>query len=323
MPRRLFCLGMHMNFLPVLYRKCITNYKIKLFSIFSALFFWVYVAIDSQYTHVTDIPLRLINPPEGFILLSPIPSTVRVEFKGTGKAFYSYAFRDRRVELDLHQISRSSWMPLSADVVKDLPVDLRPLRIVYPDSVYIEFDRFVRKKVPVHADVAVQPRDGFVQVGDVQVMPDSVGVAGPRSLVDAILEVETKKLDFKEMDGEFSGKAQLLLEHSGPLQYTEKVIRYKIDIQRLGERAIDRIPVQIRNLPQGMKINVVPSTLSLRLQGGVDVLSKLEPEDISAVVDYENRHTYFRNKCSAMIRLPKDIYFSDVQPKVFELIVEK
>lgn len=314
-----------MNFLQYLYRKCINNYKIKLFSLLSALFFWIYVAIDNQYTHITDVPLRLINKSEEFILLSPIPSSVQVEFKGTGKAFFSYAFRDRRIELDLLKISQSAWMPLSLDMIKDIHagMDLHPLRIVSPDSVFIEFDRFIVKKVVVVPDIEVAPSAGFVQVRDVQSMPDSVTVAGPQSRVDAIKDVQTKKLEFKEVDGEITGKAPLLLDKQESLRYSEKIIRYKIDVQRLGERAIDGIPVQVLRVPMGLKMSVVPSTISLKLQGGVDVLYRLKPEDISAVVDYENHDRFTGNRYPAMIKLPRDVYFSDVQPKLFELIVEK
>lgn len=314
-----------MSFLRMFYSKGVHNYKIKLFSILSALFFWFYVAIDNPYTHITGVPLRLINKPEGFMLLSPIPTSVQVEFRGTGKAFFSYAFRDRRIELNLNQLSRSGWMPLSFEMIKDIPpgMELRPLRIAGPDSIYVEFDRSAVRKIPLVPDITVLPRDGFVPVGEVTLSPDSVTVTGPRSIVDGLTHVQTKKLEFKETDSEISGKVSLILERPEALHYSEKIVRYKIDVQRLGEREMDGIQVQLLNLPEGGRVNVVPSTLSVKLQGGVDVLSRLKSGDISAMVDYNQRHGLTGSQYPALIRLPANVTLFDVQPRIFELIHEK
>ncbi|HEX9934430.1 MAG TPA: hypothetical protein VGB38_04465 [bacterium] len=314
-----------MRLITNLYRRFTVNYKIKLFSLLSALFFWFYVVIDNTYTHVTDVPLRLVNKPEGFILMSRLPSSVRVEFRGTGKAFFSYSFRDRKIELDLHRTFLKASIPLSIDMIQNIPpgTDLRPVRIVDPDSVFLEFDRYIVKRIPVRPDIRVRPRDGFIQVGDVQPIPDSITVAGPQSFADAVLEAPTKMLEFMEVETEISGKVPLVLASSESIHYSDKIIRYVVDVQRLGEREIKEIPIRILHAPTNVRLSVVPSALSLKLQGGVDVLSRLNVGDISVVVDYENRPRMSGNKIPAMIRLPKDVFFSDVHPKVFELIVEK
>jgi YbbR domain-containing protein len=289
------------------------------------MFFWFYVVIDNSFTHITDVTLRLVNKPEALILMSRVPSSVRVEFRGTGKAFFSYAFRDRRIELDLHPVLRSSWMRLSVDMVKDIPpgMDLHPVRIVSPDSLFIELDHYAIKRMRVRPDIDVHSRDGFVQVDEVEGIPDSVTVSGPRSMLDGFSEVRTKRLEFRESEGEISGKVPLLLRHPDILRYSDRIVKYRVDVQRLGERKIDGVPVRVLHVPAGVKPIVVPSTLSLTLQGGVDVLARLNLQDVSAVVDYQDRHGISGNRYSALIRLPQNIVFSDVQPKVFELIIEK
>jgi hypothetical protein len=307
------------------YKRFVVNYRIKLFSLLSALFFWFYVVIDNSFTHVTDVPLRLVNKPEALILLSPVPPSLKVEFRGTGKAFLSYAFRDRHIELDLHQAVHSAWMRLTTDMVKDIPpgMDLRPIRIVPPDSLFIEFDRYAVKRLRVRPDIVVQPRDGFVQVDEVEGIPDSITVSGPQSLLDGFSEIPTKRLEFRESEGEMEGKVPLLLRHANILRYSDKMVRFRADVQRLGERKIDGVPVHVIHVPAGIKPIVAPSTLSITLQGGVDVLARLNPKDVSAVVDYQDRHGSSGKRYPALILLPQNIVFSDVQPRVFELIIEK
>ncbi len=307
------------------YKRFIVNYKIKLFSLLSAMFFWFYAVIDNQYTHVTDVPLRVANKPEALILLSPVPHQAKVEFHGTGKAFFSYAFRDRHIELDLHSVSKSTWMRLSVDMVRDIPpgMDLQPVRIVSPDSLFIEFDHYAIKRMRVIPDIHVRPRDGFAQVDETEGIPDSITVSGPRSLLEGFSEIPTARLEFRDIEKDISGKVPLVLRHPGILRYSDKIVRYQVDIQRLGERRIDGVPVRVIHLPPDIKPIVVPSTLSLTLQGGVDMLARMNPGDVSAVVDYQDRPGISGNRYPALIRLPPNIDFSAVEPKVFELIIEK
>ena len=67
-----------MKFTALLYRLFIHQYKIKLFCLLSALFFWFYISLDSQFEYTADVPLRVINPPEGWMLLEPLPPKVNV-----------------------------------------------------------------------------------------------------------------------------------------------------------------------------------------------------------------------------------------------------
>jgi hypothetical protein len=63
--------------------------------------------------------------------------------------------------------------------------------------------------------------------------------------------------------------------------------------------------------------------MTLRLQGGTDVLAQVSPEDISVLVDFNDRSQYPGNRIPALIRVPQNIHFTDVQPRFFEFVVEK
>ena len=76
------------------------------------------------------------------------------------------------------------------------------------------------------------------------------------------------------------------------------------------------------NVPRGIKVSVIPTSLSIRLQGGVEVLKKVDKNKIQATINYyRNRNK--GNRIPATIQVPKDISFSDVKPQKFELLVEK
>jgi YbbR domain-containing protein len=197
------------------------------------------------------------------------------------------------------------------------------MRIVEPESIRIDLDRFVARKVPVESKIVMVPMDGYIQVGETNILPDSLVVTGPRSLVNTINKIETEEKTYRNLVKPIHGTIPMVPPQWETVKYALHQVKFQTDIQRIGERTISDIRVQVIRLPKSMKATVVPSTLSLKLQGGVKLLSKIEKEDISAIIDFRTRNRYGSKKIPAIIKLPPEISLSEVRPEFFELVVEK
>ena len=150
--------------------------SIGILSLLCALILWCYVVTDNRFTHTVNVPLHLINQSTDRILSEPIPSKVKVLFQGSGRDLLNMSFREKRIELDLHQITRYKIFPITVDMIKGIPtgMDVSPERIIDPDSVTVMLDRFAEKKVPLLSDIALRPADGYIQVGDMILDPENV-----------------------------------------------------------------------------------------------------------------------------------------------------
>ena len=296
-----------------------------MFPLVCGLFLWFYVTTDNQFDHTQYVSLRVINKPSGYILAEPIPSRARVRFRGKGKNLLSLGYRDKRIEIDLQERAREAVIPLEPGMIKGIPsgAEIHPLRIVEPETVRVRLDRFAAKMVPVKPAMVLLPLDGYTQVGSVVLDPDSVVVSGPKGYVDEILEVSTEDLEYKNLLKEIRGKIALASAGRATLNYSSRAVEFKADIQRIGERVMTEIPIVVLNVPARLKVTAVPSTLSLRIQGGVNVLSKLRKEDVVASIDYGSRHRYRGEKVPANIQVPPGITFSESRPESFELVVER
>ncbi len=314
-----------MNIKPYFHQRWFYNSKTKIFSLLTALFLWFYVVTDNQFDHTVNIPLHIVNKPKGWILIRPIPSKVKVLFRGTGKNLLSLTYRDKFIELNLHQSPRIRQLPITVNMIKGIPAGntIIPVRVIEPESVTVRLDKFAVKKVPIHPNIKLVTLDGYIQVGNLILQPDSVVVSGPRSLVSAISEIPTEKKEYKNVLKEIHGKISLSPPEEPTLRYSLNSVQFRADIQRIGERVLRDIPIKVTHVPSNMKVSVLPSTLSLKLQGGVKLLSKLKKEDVVATIDFRSRYRYRGKKIPATINLPNGIDFSDVKPQFFELVVER
>lgn len=254
-----------------------------------------------------------------------IPSKIQVKFKGKGKHFLSFQYDEKFIELDLEGKTQSTRFEIKPEMIKGIDNDLeiQPLEDINPDTIVVQLDRFMNKKVPVRSELVISELNGYTQVGDVQFDKDSITVSGPRLKVNQINYVNTESRQYNRVVKDLSGKVKIEPSKYSTVHYSENTVYFKVDIQRIGEITLDRIPVRLTNVPQDITVKVVPSTLSLKLQGGVDLLNAIEKDDISAHIDFSARFRYERGKIPATILVPEDVNFTDVKPQYFELIVER
>jgi hypothetical protein len=312
-----------MKFTALLYRLFIHQYKIKLFCLLSALFFWFYISLDSQFEYTADVPLRVINPPEGWMLLEPLPPRVNVLFKGSGRSFASFRFRERILEVEMRNTRNNVRVPLTADMIKNLPPGVRVMSILSPEQVTVRWDRLAEKRVRVISRIELTPADGYTLVGDIRIEPDTIKISGPQSIIDSISTVQTEKRRLEGLIKEIQDKVPL--EPGSPgnvLRFSARTVRFQADVQRIGERWMKGIPVSVVNVPEGTQAAVTPRTLSLRIQGGADLLAQMQPEDILVTVKFSELQGRSGKRLSALIRTPKDVSFSEVEPRYFELTVK-
>jgi len=301
------------------------NYQVKLFSLISALFLWFYVVTDNSYEYAVEVPLRVRNQPEGRILVQSLPESVRVLFRGTGKAFLGLGFRNKRLELDISKAEDATLYSLTLDMIRGIPraEDCQPVQIVGPDTVWVHLDQALEKKVPVIPRLLIDLADGYTQVGSIALDPDSIRVSGPKSIVQQLVSVTTDRRVFENISRRVRGKIGVTPPESDRVVYSAETIHFEIDIQRMHEIEMREIPVEAVNVPPGLNVLVVPPTLSLKLRGGVDLLMRIRKEEILATIDFGSRYRYPDDRIPASINVPRDVTFSDVHPKFFECIVER
>lgn len=306
-------------------RKWFQNIKVKLFSALSAMLIWFFVVTDNYYEYTVDIPIYLNNRPPGWILTESIQDKAKVKFRGTGKSLLSLAYSNKRIVLDLQGESRTRTFHLNIGMIKGIRVNesLVPLRVLSPDSINIRLDRYAEGKFPIVSQLTMKPSDGYTQVGTVFFQPDSIIVGGPAVLIRNLQSVRTIEREVAHLIKPLTDDIILEPPSVSTISYEKDKVEFSVDVQRIGEKVIDRIPIQLVNVPIGITVNVVPSTMSVTLQGGVDLLSSIDADQISATIDYEHRDRYGDQKMPATIKLPPGINFSNVKPQFFELIIHR
>jgi YbbR domain-containing protein len=301
------------------------DYKLKAVALVFAIFIWFFVVTESNYESVVDMPIRVTNVPDGKVILSRYPQMAKVKIKGSGKGLIALGVGgDSAVRLDLSDVEKSRTFVLGArNVFIARPLGIVADEVITPDSITLVVDDRLTKKVPVHAKIRPQTAPGHTIVGEIHIVPDSVEISGPKSLVAPIERVNTKEQELADLKTDLVRNIPLAPFQSEKIEVSATEVQVALDVQKLLEITLNGVRVQVRNAPPNMIVNVIPSTLDLVVEGGGDLLTNVSRDDIVAYIDYNRVRNISGNEFPAAIETPPGVSYRDVKPKTFKLAFER
>lgn len=314
--------------LRVLKSNFLENYRIKIIVITIATVFWFAVVTENIYEYDMDVPITVANVPPGKTVTGNLPQQARVRFEGRGKALFALLFqREARVVIDLTESGASKTVQVQRDQVQigrwGLPVIAK--QILAPHELKIQLANLLTKEVAIApvTDLATTP--GYAIVGKIQVAPDSIEISGPEALVRPIREIPTALVQARNLRARFEQEIALQdFPDSSKIHLSSRTATVAVDVQKLIEITLPEIPVRVHNAPRHLIVTPLPSTLSLTLEGGEQLLLGLKREDITAIIDFQQVKGLFDNEGYVpIINVPEGVSYRNVQPSTFKLMMER
>jgi len=305
----------------------IENFRVKLIVITAATVFWFAVAIDNDYEHTLRIPITIANPPADKILVGDYPQSALVRFQGKGKALFALMFSgDAGIVVDLSRADLSSKVELKNDMIRTrhrgLPVS--PKQIISPHFVTITLSNLIHKKVPIEPRVELSTLAGYTIVGDQVVEPNSITISGPEEFIKPLNRIYTNPYQFKNLSQDIRKKLSLqLFADSLNIKTERRRVYFSVDVQKLIEITINEIPLSVKNAPANLIVTPLPSTLSLTVEGGEELLLALKREDINAYVVFSDDRDSGTKGYPVNIEVPEGVRYRNARPSDFNLMMER
>ncbi len=298
------------------------RHKVKIAATLFAVFIWFLVVMGDNYEYRTTIPIEITQPNPDYIITSPIPEKAAVQLQGSGKYLFSFIlFREGRLRINIDKdpgvyIIRPSDNDIS---LTGNSKKLYSRRLLWPDTIVVKIEKLITRKIPVKNNIALKPQPGYTIVGDVVYEPDSVRVRGPESAVRALDSLYTQSLQISDLRFPFSKKFKIIQPPNEQITILDPEITVEADIQKLLEKTITNVPVIVRYLPHQIDAIVIPAQLSLKVQGGVNVVFRLTAKDINAYIEYRENLDIRGGDFPVEIEPIPGVRFRDIKPDRFKV----
>jgi len=294
-------------------------------SIIIAVVLWSMVTTSKDYTTLIEVPVEISRVARGKTLLNEVPEKAIIEVSGSGQSIIALSFYNVKFKLELPDINKNQQIDL-LDYLHflDMPskFGLEVTKIIEPTKIDLKIDELKIEPKPVKFNGQVNPEPGYI-VLDTTYSQDSVMISGPKKIVDNIQFISTQFESFDKPKISFNTLLNLESPHSRLINLNPTEIDVRIEIQRIVERVVYEIPIQIKNIPGKLSVQAIPPKLSLRVKGGEKIVELLKVEEIIAEIDFAIQYNPENKDYAVSLKTPENISWIECSPKTFNLTVKR
>ena len=268
--------------------------------LFCSAVFWLFIRLSQESQADIRQLIRVVDLPPATMLVEQSDQVVLFSVQTTGARLFgsllssrtdtlrvpfSALSRTSRDQDDRFFISSSGVIGLLSQHV-DAGVSITNVR---PDTIFVNVSARMEKRVPVVARVKLDFERRFGLYGNLQLLPDSVVVAGPKSMVDTITAINTRSLELRGLNHSVTKNIDVLLPSVTPaLQIVPEQVSLHVPVEEFTEAQLE-IPLDIIcpdtiSQPFSGQLRLFPPRVQLVFQVALRDYHKIESGLFSAYV---------------------------------------
>lgn len=252
---------------------------------------WFFQSMGLEYRAHLFVDVEYSGVPNDLVLTNKPADRLDIYTKGKGWDLLGYklSVRKPKLNVNLEEFSQSASYPTSRakNLITAQVPGLVDVLSVAPETLNLEFDKKVSKTVPIEAKIDFSFKDGFGLNGNLTIMPDSVEVSGPSSVVSQISSLPTLPISLSEVEENIS--ATLLLEQANEQHLTFNTTEVQVNgqVEKLTEKTIHDLPIRLKGKFNG-KITLIPSRASLRFKLPISAYKAIDESHFSIYASIED-----------------------------------
>lgn len=195
-----------------------TNWKAFALCLFAAAVFWIFNALNKNYSTNLPLPLRVEFDETRYAAAEAIPSQLTVNINGIGWELLRKNLGQKvpvvtlplERPADVHRIPGTALVP---QVVSQLGA--LQLNYVVLDTLRLSIEPKVSRKIKLAVNLeGLTFKKNLGRISPVVVLPDSLILEGPKSYIDAVGETLPLNVVGKRIGGHYRESLEVLFEHS-------------------------------------------------------------------------------------------------------------
>ncbi len=265
-----------------------------------ALTFSILTKLSKDYTQTISFNIEAVNVPEDKVIVKDSSHVIKITLTTYGFRLIKYYLTEPTIKVDFQNLDKNTthyfWIERRelSNIVSQFDPSIK-IESINPETIAFRYDVNHVKKVPVILDSEISFSSGFDLTKDYTINPDSIKVIGPKIIVDSISEIVTKRLKIDDVNSNFNISVKLNLpEQIEDLKFSHKQVQVSAEIERFTEGSIN-IPVDIVNIPDGIKIKYYPKEVSVLYYTSLSNFNSISSSSFIVECDFNalnNQDTY-------------------------------
>jgi len=216
-----------------LLQKITEKWPVKVLSVAAALIISIFYRINTLETRFYSTPLRIIAS-ETMLPVSSLTNTVRISLRGEPDGIQPIMEEDVEAFIDISKFSAEGSYRVPVQIrKKGSALGVAPLEIsVLPIEIELDLELKETKSIPVFPIFTGVISQGY-ELGDHQIIPDTIIAEGPRRVLDDIKEFNTEIIDIDRRYENFSVRVNIINNNPLVVIHGDRMIEYRGTINRI------------------------------------------------------------------------------------------
>jgi len=290
-----------------------------------AVILWLSVKLGSTYQVNVSASVVIENVPVGMAIATPVPRILQLRFRGEGWQLVPLLFgTEPDYRIDARDLGAGSKTITMDNISSTFSPGGEVLLVgMIPDTVFVELERSATKRVPVTSDLNVMFRDGYGQVGQTVIEPDSITIGGAASIISSFDQWHTVRGTLENIQAPVNQVVALADTGVFRVALSPQSVRVRMDVQSLAEKTISGLPVEIYDVPHGLEVIVIPPKIDLVVRSGIQRLSNLPAGSFKVSAMYSEILAESSGTFVPDLDGPNDVQIIGKRPDRLQYIVRK
>jgi len=299
------------------------NIPIIIVSLIFSFILWGSISLSKEYFVTIDVPVKIINFPDGYTTGTKLPEKITMKIKGNGwkligvnlssesQYLISAGWESGKRYVNLYNfLTENQWLSSDMEVMD-----------ISPDTLSFSVEKITEKKLRIEPNLDLTFKAGYGLASKVEVYPESTNVLGPVSVLNYLNSIPTEKAEFTELNNKII--EILNLKEKQGMTYEVNSVTATIDVQKIVDKNFDNLSVEIHDIPSDRDVVLLPNRINIGVRGGINILGKLTPDQFKAYVYYSDVVLDTLGSIEPRIIIPENTTLLYMKPERLRYIIKK
>ncbi len=299
------------------------NLHIIIVSVLFSIILWVSISLSYDYYATFQIPIKLVDFPNGYATGTQMPDDISVKLKGKGWKLVTAELgsesnyiipvgkKTGKRTINLYNyLVENQWLSSDVEVIN-----------ISPDTLSFFVEKTLTRKLPIETELNLEFKPGYGLASPTKLTPDSTLVTGPVSYLKNLKEIPTENISLKEMY-EKTIKIVSLKKISG-MSYADSKVIVNLDVEKIVDKNVHNLRVNVIDMPKDRDVVLLPNKITLSVRGGIEILGRVDTSNFSAYVNYRDVVLDTVGSVAPHIKIPPNVSLIYVKPERLRYIIKR
>ncbi len=235
-----------------------TNWKALALCAVAAAVFWIFNALNKEYSTNLKFPLQFAFDEARYVPVDPLPGTITVNVKGNGWDLLrkSLGYKIQHIIVDIERPAETKKIA-GAALAPVVAGQIAPLLINFTvtDTLRFKIEPKASRTVRLIASLNnVSFRKGLGRTSSVTILPDSISVEGPKTIIDSLSDPVVLNVTGTRVDANFRTNVEVDLAHKQLIRRNPPVAEVMFEVGPV-EEVSRQVKLKVAKAPWGMEFD--------------------------------------------------------------------